>query len=714
MTNLPSILSFTASASLLALVISSLLRGRFNYQKLFFIPLVIILASIAFVQGLLLLTRTLSQAETFFRIILALAISSPAFGLSFFLFFARDFDRASILKRLPGIIILTGLLVAAGLTIPLHRIIRNMTFDNTGLFYYSDFTGYGKGLGVFFLLTNVFLVFYLENTYRTANIQGKVTLKYPLLGILAASFINFIVMSRLLSISSIDRRFMALEMCGMIIVSSTFLFANTKYNLFKVMTPPQRGTSSIITIVVAGLYFLSIALISWVSSMAGMSYDRFHLYVLGIFFIFLFFAVGISGRARRRLRQFLNDNFYLERYNYRKEWRHYARLMASSVTINDFLSNTIGSLCETVMVRKGLIWVDIKNGKSATYGLTEENWNLESARKLLNFCDTDEVTVFNRKYHHGKHSSGIDTPGKMSAGTFGWVNAIARLGHSGECGGFIALGEKDTGSPYNEEDRSFLATIADQATITLENLLMGERFLESRQMESFNKFASFVIHDLKNTVGMLSLTAENAGENMADKEFQKDTIMTIRRSVEKMRNLIDSLNAHKSPESINRSYTDIVSLVTEKLESLTPMADSRKVRIEFDPGNRISADVDPAAIRRIVENLMINALEATPENGTVTVNLTPRGKGGFSLEVADTGHGFDPEYIENNMFKPFSSTRKSGLGVGLVLCKTMAEAHGGSISINNVAGKGASVSITIPPAESGQDGKDISWHQRQS
>ena len=122
----------------------------------------------------------------------------------------------------------------------------------------------------------------------------------------------------------------------------------------------------------------------------------------------------------------------------------------------------------------------------------------------------------------------------------------------------IALGDKRWGTPYSYEDREFIAALADQATITLDNLMMEERILESRQMESFNRFSSFVIHDLKNMVGMLSLTAENARANIANEDFQQDLIMTLKRSVEKMESLISSLSAFKPSTAVRRTGVDAV------------------------------------------------------------------------------------------------------------------------------------------------------------
>ncbi|MBN2070086.1 MAG: hypothetical protein JW814_01410 [Candidatus Krumholzibacteriota bacterium] len=555
-------------------------------------------------------------------------------------------------------------------------------------------------MGVFILLVNVCYLYFMENTYRAANIQGKVTLKYPMLGMLTASLLNFVVMSRLLSLSSVDRRFLIVETCGIIIVAVTFLYANIRYNFFEIGIPAKKENNSTITVMIAGLYFISIGLISWISALAGLPYDRFHLYVIGIFIAFLLLSIGISGRVRRRLRIFLNDNFYLENYNYRREWRHFSRLMATSLRIEDFLSNTIGSLCETVMVQRGIIWVDIRNGKEASYGATGEDWTPETPGWLLSLCRDGRFEGLNRRFNRKIPSLAERSGEEESDHIPCWIRFIAPLGHGEETKGFIALGVKDTGAPFGQEDETFLETIADQALITIDNLLMEERFLESKQIESFNRFASFVIHDLKNTVGMLSLTAENARENMDDKEFQKDTIQTIKRSVEKMQDLINSLNAHKYPGNISRTRTEIVSLVRDKAAHLMPAAQNRKISLDFSPPGELYAHVDRSAIERIIENLILNSVDATGENGKITITISVDDREGITLTVADTGKGFDAEYLKNDLFKPFSSTKKNGLGIGLALCKSMIEAHGGSISINNLGGNGAVVSIKIPGIDS--------------
>ncbi len=694
-------LSFIASGLLAFLLLSSHVKGRFNAQKIFFLLSVSILAFFSLVQGLLLFADSLSEARTLLRVFIVAALLSVSSGLMFYYFFARSSGGRSLKTKIPAILALMVALSISGSLTPLHHLIRSISFEENGFFYQITVTWLGKGFGILILILNVSCLYFMENTYRAANIQGKVTLKYPMLGTIIASLLNFVVMSRVLSLSSIDRRFLAIESCGMIFITVTFIFADSRYDLFEIRAPELKERPSAISVIVAGLYFISIALISWVSALSGMSYDIFNLYVLGIFTVFLLLAVGISGRARRKLRIFLNDNFYLENYNYRKEWRRFSRLMASSLTIDDFLSNTIGSLCETVMVQRGIIWVEINNGIEASYGATGDNWTPETSRQLMELCRKGELAIFKKKSNR-KLDLSTDLENDRNSGDIPeWIEAAAPLGHGEGCKGFIALGRKDTGAPFNEEDSSFLATIADQAATTLDNLLMEEKFLESKQIESFNRFASFVIHDLKNTVEILSLTAENAKENMEDREFQKDTIKTIKRSIERMQSLINSLNAHQYSGDIKRARTDAVSLVRRKIDQLVPMAESKGITLEYSLAGDVIADVDPASVERVTENLIMNSLDATPEGGKISVELLSDGASGMTLRVTDTGKGFDPDYLENYLFKPFSSTKKNGLGIGLALCKSMAEAHGGRIIIDNLAGNGASVSIILPGVEQG-------------
>jgi putative PEP-CTERM system histidine kinase len=695
--NLPAILSFTAAGFLAAASLVHAGRDARSGQRPLLIISFLLLAAVEASFGFLLTARTPQAAISAFRAPLGLSIVLPAVCLPLFFVYGRKHRKETVSKHAPKFVLLGVLLLAAALLIPVQLIVAEIHIAEEGAFWGFTFSGYAKGIGVFLLITNALCLYMFENTYRSANIPGKVILKYPLLGIITASVVNFVVISRVLAISLLDANFIAIQSCGFIALSATFLYSALRYEPLTVAAYIGRESPpSVITIVISSIYLLSLGLITLLARYAGMPYDRFTLSVLGIFVAFLLVAVLISGRARRSLRRFINENFYPTRYNYRREWRHYARLMASSQRIEDFLSNVISSLCETMLVNRGMIWIDVRGGMTAIYGPPEDRLADDLIAVLREMTAAEPVVLLKKSMLDRARASKTGRSGSSRRDTCEWVNAAAAVGHGEDFRGIIALGRKHMNTSYTEEDRDFLATIADQATQTLENLLMEERARESNQMESFNRFASFVIHDLKNTVGMLSLTAENAKNNIGNTEFQLDAMQTIKRSIEKMQGLIYSLSATKLPVPISRSRTDLVPLIEKSIESLEQAGSAKGVAIELEAGGEITAEVDQTALKRIMENLIINAIEASSEGRTVQVAVEAHGNEKVEIRVKDGGPGFDERYLSEHLFRPFHSTKKGGLGIGLVLCKSLAEAHGGGISITNDPGGGATVKVELP------------------
>jgi putative PEP-CTERM system histidine kinase len=691
--NLPVLLTLASLVLLAAVIATSLFKGENKPQKRLFILSAFVLLAAQGSLCLMLLARDPGHILSHFRALLTFLIFFPALGLPFFIAFGRKNERELLASRLPWIVALAIVLAVTAFLVPVRLIVTGIRFAADGSPWSMEFSNIGKAAAVYMLLINVLFIYLFENTYRAATVADKVTLKYPFLGMLAASVINFVAMSRVLALSILEVHFFIACSCGIIILCVSFLYAFLRYPLFNVQVyVSPRRSPSIVSIVVAGLYLLSLGLITFLARRLGLPYDRFATTVVGIFAVFLLVAVLVSGRAKRRLRTFLSENFYLTQYNYRKEWRRYAEIMTSAATVDEFLSNVISSICDTMVVRRGLIWADIDHGKTSYYGSPEVRLDPELTLDLHKLTSREPVIVFKKPL--------VELARKDRK----WIHAIARLAQGEESRGFILLGEKDLGRSYTEEDEDFLATIAFQAKLALDNLLMEERIIEARQMDSFNRFASFVIHDLKNTVGMLSLVAENARGNIGNAEFQRDALEAIRRSVDKMQHLITSLNAHKIPASISMVEADVAQLVERATEDLKQVASSAGVTLEFGGGVKSRVRIDITAINRIVENIVLNAIEASGPGGAVRVQVETMDEKWARITVKDSGKGFDPDYLSGHLFQPFYSTKKKGLGVGLIMCKYLAEAHGGRISVASEPGQGATVSVILPaslPTRSG-------------
>ena len=109
--------------------------------------------------------------------------------------------------------------------------------------------------------------------------------------------------------------------------------------------------------------------------------------------------------------------------------------------------------------------------------------------------------------------------------------------------------------------------------------------------------------------------------------------------------------------------------------------------------------MDTGAIHRVIENIVLNGIEAGHEGGMVAVRVNASGDGRIAIVVEDDGTGFDPEYMKRHLFSPFQSTKKGGLGIGLMLCKTILDSHGGKLNIESEPGKGSTVTIQLHGAE---------------
>ncbi|MDH3215844.1 MAG: PEP-CTERM system histidine kinase PrsK [Candidatus Krumholzibacteria bacterium] len=693
MTYLPVVLSFGAGLLLVALGLLHLLRGQYKPQKTLFIVIVLLLALLQFVLGILLLTTSRGQAITALRVLLGLGLFLPALTVLFFMLFGKRNEREILESRRPWIVLAVILLGIVAVLLPVEFVATEVHFLE-GLFWGVSFSGFGKLLGVGLLLSVVYSLFLFENMWRLASVPEKTTLKYPMLGIVTASILTFVVLSRVIAFALLDRNHVAVYSSGLVALSASFLFATMRYRLFDVRVYIGRNVvSSFVTIILAGVYLLALGLISFLAKWLGLPYDQLTLGVLGVLGVFFLVAILISGRAKRRIRRYLDQNFYLNRYDYRSEWRRNARLMASDMAIDRFLEDFISQLCESMMVEKGLMWIDVAGGKVASYGLSEPAIAEGDVYIVRSMLDAGEVCVLDMSKNNTDRLEKSDR--------LHWVRALAALGSGFETTGFIIVGHKALGLDYSEEDQDFLSTLADQATLIIENFKLAQKITDARQMETFNRFASFVIHDLKNTMGMLSLTAENAKDNIHDADFQRDAMDTIRRSVQKMKDLIHSLSAVRADASLKKRSVDMTSLIEQKTNTLMPVARRRGISLQFIGEPSLYAQVDPQAIERIVENLVHNAVDASKPGGEVEVHLARETNGTIRIEVIDQGEGFEVDYMSNHLFRPFRTTKKEGLGIGLTMCKTLAEAHGGNVYIESKPQRGARVSVRVPASHDG-------------
>jgi putative PEP-CTERM system histidine kinase len=276
-------------------------------------------------------------------------------------------------------------------------------------------------------------------------------------------------------------------------------------------------------------------------------------------------------------------------------------------------------------------------------------------------------------------------------------STIAPLRWNERLTGFLVIGPERTGATYTMEDLEFMETVAEQAAGAIVTARLTERLVQAHEFEAFHRLTSFVIHDLKNSISALSMLSENALQNFADPEFQRDTIKTVSKTVDRMKALLARLASAPEADALRLEPVELAALA---LEAARPVAKSERISLVKDLAP-LPISADPEALLKVIQNLVSNAVQSIEGKGTVSLR-TAESDGWAVLSVSDTGCGMSDEFIRRSLFAPFRSTKKGGWGIGLYQTKGIVEAHGGTIEITSREGAGTTFTIKLPLGNRGR------------
>jgi signal transduction histidine kinase len=228
--------------------------------------------------------------------------------------------------------------------------------------------------------------------------------------------------------------------------------------------------------------------------------------------------------------------------------------------------------------------------------------------------------------------------------------------------------------------------------------------LQLRRLEKLrDDLTHMVVHDLRHPLtvicGFLDILEFHEAQKLSPST--RELVTVARRSAEDLLNMIGSiLDVSKigaGEMKLQREPCDLDALIRAVLAATQPLPDNRTVTFDATESSlTITADV--GLIRRVLQNLLSNALKYTPAGGDVRIVVTPS-HGEVRVAVTDTGPGIAPEYHQR-IFEKFGQVedRKNrlGTGLGLTFCKLAVEAHGGRIGVESEVGKGSTFWLTLP------------------
>ena len=222
--------------------------------------------------------------------------------------------------------------------------------------------------------------------------------------------------------------------------------------------------------------------------------------------------------------------------------------------------------------------------------------------------------------------------------------------------------------------------------------------LQAERLSVVGRFARSIVHDLKNPLNIIGLTAEMASLSQTTPEARERALATIRHQVERINELIGEILdfTQGTPSDLILPPIDFARFMNDLLEELRAEAALRSASIELEnQPPSVALPLNPKRLRRLFFNLVHNATDAMPRGGKIFLRFRTASDA-IVTEVEDTGPGIAPE-IADNLFEAFATFGKAnGTGLGLSICKKIMEDHRGWISARNEPGRGAVFEFGLP------------------
>ena len=259
--------------------------------------------------------------------------------------------------------------------------------------------------------------------------------------------------------------------------------------------------------------------------------------------------------------------------------------------------------------------------------------------------------------------------------------------------GFMVLMQPRAARVINWEDRDLLKTAGCQAASYIAQLEATTALVQARQFEAFNRLSAFVVHDLKNLVAQLALVVSNAAKHKNNPAFMEDAINTVENATLKMNRLLAQLRAGSMRPHTVSQLLDLGMLLREVVATCAHVKPVPELQCS-EGRLRVQADRDRLAA--VFGHIIQNAQDATSPEGYVKVRLNSVA-GQAVLEVEDSGHGLDANFIRERLFQPFQTTKgNAGMGIGAYQSREVVRELGGDVDVVSEPGKGTLFRVRIP------------------
>lgn len=266
----------------------------------------------------------------------------------------------------------------------------------------------------------------------------------------------------------------------------------------------------------------------------------------------------------------------------------------------------------------------------------------------------------------------------------------------------VAKGDLDFSVPVSgpEEVSALSQTFNEMLAGLRSKRDLEEQLQKAERSAVVGRVASGIAHEIRNPLNFINLSIDHLREAFAPKDepmraTYTHILITIKDELARLNRLVGDFLSYGRPAKLKLREIDARTLIEEVRDLVNTQAEQQGVRVNIEQNGARDTKLygDAEQIKTCFSNLMINAIQAMPDGGSLNISLRPDNSH-LEIKFADTGTGITPEAMEQ-IFEPYYSTKDTGIGLGLPLTKKIIEEHGGLINVESEPDRGTTFTVTL-------------------
>ena len=242
---------------------------------------------------------------------------------------------------------------------------------------------------------------------------------------------------------------------------------------------------------------------------------------------------------------------------------------------------------------------------------------------------------------------------------------------------------------------NYLITTTALKDAEAKNRSIMEKMKQSERLSALGEFSAGIAHEIRNPLASIKNFTQLLPSEYEDHNFRKEFTELVTREVNRINKIVNDLLDYARPRKAKLQKTKIPELIDEALFSLKELLSKHYITLKKNYDETPSVVIDHEQIRQVLVNLIINAVEAMPEGGTIEIITRRNEEDQIEIILSDTGCGISRDHVKE-IFNPFFTTKEKGTGLGLSIVQRIIDEQGGNIKVDSTINQGTQFIISLP------------------